>query len=139
MPGRVSVRNSAASRISHKSSSQTLASRRSTASPAIVLPEEGPTSVLRNRICNIFSDAQKTTAGHRKLVVGLRKIQETSCYESRCLDKRASEDFDEDDFDVEIARCVIRVMGIKRSEVVGDRIIRFIGFFLRHSSEKGSS
>ncbi len=29
-------------------------------------------------------------------------------------------------------------MGVKKSEGVGDRMIRFLGFFLRYASEKGT-
>ncbi len=137
MPGRPSTRTSAASRVSHKASTQTLASRKSTITPSSVVPEEEPTSTLRTQICNVFSDAQKSAIGHRKLLVGLRKIQEACCYEPTRSDKFGGQGFNEDDFNVEIARCVIRLMGVKRSEVVGDRIVRFLGSFLRHASEKG--
>lgn len=136
MPGRISTRTSV-SRISHKSSTQTLASRRSTTSPTVNIPEEGPESSLRTQICAICNDAQRTAAGHRKLVVSLRKIQESCCYEPTKPGK-SQEGFDEDDFNVEIARCVIRLMGVKKSEGVGDRMIRFLGFFLRYASEKGT-
>jgi condensin complex subunit 3 len=138
MPGRVSTRTSTASHISRKSSTQTLNSRRSTTSPTVAVPQEGPESTLRTQICSIFSDAQRTTAGHRKLVVSLRKVQESCCYESIKPGKEGREQFDEDDFNVEIARCVIRLMIVKKSEGVGDRIVRFLGFFLRHASDKGS-
>ena len=143
MPGRVSTRNSAASHLSHKSSTQTLASRRSTtsrvSSPTAVIPDEGPSSSLRTQICTVFGDAQKTTAGHRKLVISLRKIQEACCYEPANPKSNKGGGFGEDDFNVEIARCVIRLMGVKKSEGVGDRIVRFLGFFLRHASEKGGN
>lgn len=66
-------------------------------------------------------------------MVGLRKLQEACCYES---DQRRQE-FGEDDFNVEIARCVIRLMGVKKSEGVGDRILKYLGLFLRHASDKG--
>ena len=99
-----------------------------------MVPEEGPTSTLRTQICNVFSDAQRSAVAHRKLLVGLRKIQEACCYEPS---KPGQQVFIEDDFNVEIARCVIRLMGVKRSEVVGDRIVRFLGSFLRHASENG--
>lgn len=143
MPGRVSTRTSTASRISNKSSVQTLASRRSTASriscPTAVIPDEGPSTTLRAQICGIFGDAQRTTAGHRKLVAGLRKIQEACCYEPTNLgNHKGHEDFEEDDFNVEIARCVIRLMGVKKSENVGDKIVRFLGLYLRHACEKGT-
>ncbi|CAD6584073.1 MAG: hypothetical protein ASARMPRED_001589 [Alectoria sarmentosa] len=139
MPGRVSTRTSTAPRVSHKVSTQTLASRKSTISPTIVVPEEGPTSSLRAQICNGFSDAQKSPAGHRKLLVELRKIQETCCHEPTRLGNPSRQEFNEDDFNVEIARCVIRLMGVKRSEAVGDRIVRFLGSFLRHATEKDAA
>lgn len=93
----------------------------------------------------MFSDAQKTTATQRKLVVNLRKIQETCCFEPPETGKKGGkkgkeevqEDFDEEDFNNEIVRCVIRVLGVKKSEPVGDRIIRFLGVFLKNASEKG--
>ncbi|KAL2040754.1 hypothetical protein N7G274_006733 [Stereocaulon virgatum] len=136
MPGRVSTRTSTASHISRNSSTQILNSRRSTTSPTVAVPQEGPESTLRTQICSIFNDAQRTTAGHRKLVVSLRKVQESCCYESIKPGKEAREQFDEDDFNVEIARCVIKLMSVKKSEGVGDRIVRFLGFFLRHASDK---
>lgn len=139
MPGKAAARNSTTSRLPRKSSAQTLASRKSAtsriSSPTIIIPDEGPTSTLRTRICDILSAAQRTTAGHRKLVVGLRKIQETCCYEQ--ANNQGQEEFGEDDFNVEVARCVIRLMGVKKSESVGDRIVRFLGLFLRHASDKG--
>ena len=103
----------------------------------IVVPGEGPTSTLRAQISSVFSDAQKSAAGHRKLIVGLRKIQEACCYEPPRPRKPARQEFDEDDFNVEIARCVVRLVGVKKSEAVGDRTVRFLGSFLRHASEKG--
>lgn len=127
MPGRVSTRTSAAP--------QNL--RKSTAIRTAVIPEEGPTSSLRLQICGVFGDAQRTTAGHRKLVVGLRKIQESCVYESSGAGERGVEEFGEVDFNVEIVRCVIRLMEVKKSEAVGDRLVRFIGLFLHHASEKG--
>jgi len=139
MPGKASTRTSTASRISHKASTQTLASRKSTTSPTVVIPEETPSSALRSRICTVFSDAQKTTAGHRKLIVSLRKIQEACVYQPSRPSEKTREEFDEDDFNVEIARCVIRLVGVKKSEGVGDRLVRFLGFFLRHASEKDAA
>ena len=137
MPGRVSTRTSTASRVSRKSSVPSLNSRASTAPSNVIVPDEGPATTLRTKICDIFSDAQKTTPGHRKLVVSLRKIQEACCYEPTELGKRRLDGFGEDDFNVEMARCVIHLMAVKKSEGVGDRIVRFLGLFLQHASEKG--
>lgn len=92
---------------------------------------------MRTKVCAIFADAHKTTAGHRKLVINLRKIHEACCYESTKPAKKELDGFGEDDFNVEVARCILRLVGVKKSETVGDRILRFLGLFLRHASEKG--
>ncbi|KAL2062694.1 hypothetical protein VTL71DRAFT_5766 [Oculimacula yallundae] len=143
MPSRVSTaRSTRASAVSHKSSVQTLNPRASTASrisnPNIEIPEESPDNELRVQVGSIFRDAQRTTAGHRKLVINLRKIQEACCYEptSSKKNKTGAEDFDEDQFTEEFTRCVLRIMPVKKSESVGERAIRFTGLFLRHANEK---
>ncbi len=70
-------------------------------------------------------------------MVNLRKIQESCCYEPAARAKRiGTEAFEEGDFNKEIVRCVLRVMPVKRSEAVGERLIRFLGDFLRLASEK---
>ncbi|KAI4151381.1 MAG: hypothetical protein LQ340_003537 [Diploschistes diacapsis] len=132
MPGRVSTRNPAASRTSNKSSAATLKSK----SSATLVPEEGPTTDLRIKICAIFGEAQKSAAGHRKLVVSLRKIHETCCYEPQKPGKDSLDGFDENDFNAEIARCMIRILTVKKTEGAGDRILKFFGQFLKHASEK---
>ena len=70
-------------------------------------------------------------------VVSLRKIHEDCCYEPQSQSKKGGEQFTEEDFNNEIARCVTRVVLVKKSESVGDRVVRFLGQFLRHASEKG--
>ena len=125
------------SRGSRKSSTSTPELRKSTVTPALTVPEEGATSTLRTQMCRVFSDAQKSAAGHRKLLVGLRKIQEACCYEPTPPSKLSRQGFNEENFKVEVAQCVIRLMGVKRGEAVGDRIILFLGSFLRHAGEKG--
>ena len=70
-------------------------------------------------------------------MISLRKIHEACCYEPSKIRKKASDDFDEDDFNSEFARCVTRLMVVKKSEEVGDRLVRFLGLFLRHASDNG--
>jgi len=109
-----------------------------TSSPAAGIPDEGPATLLRNHVQAIFADAQKSNTAHRKLVINLRKIQEACCYEPLPSKKAQQEyDFDEDDFNTEVVRCVLRVLAVKKSETVGDRIVKFLGVFLRVASEKG--
>lgn len=38
---------------------------------------------------------------------------------------------------MEVTRCILRILPIKKTESVGDRVIRFLGLFLNHASEKG--
>lgn len=104
----------------------------------IDVPTEPEDNALRAKIAPIFREAQKNTASHRKLAVTLRKIQEACCYEPTSVkaSESASADFHEDDFNVEFVRCVYRAMPVKKSEPVGDKVIRFIGLFLRHAIEK---
>ncbi|EGO57620.1 hypothetical protein NEUTE1DRAFT_146182 [Neurospora tetrasperma FGSC 2508] len=100
-------------------------------------PLDTPDNALRTQVATVFRDAQKTTASHRKLAVTLRKIQEACCYEPTSTKKPAEADeFEEDDFNKEFVRCVLRVMPIKKSEGVGEKTVRFIGLFLRHAVEK---
>ena len=70
------------------------------------------------------------------MVVNLRKIQEACCFEPPDTGKKGGknkgeehEDFDEEEFNAEVVRCVLRIMSVKKSEPVGDRVIRFLGIF----------
>ena len=143
MPGRVSTRNSIAPTLSHQSSSQTLHPRKPTGSQRwssnAVIPDEGPDSALRTRICTIFGDAQKTTAAHRKLVVNLRKIQEACCNEAINVKGNNVADGEEEDFIAEFKRCIVRIVMVKKGESVGDRMIKFLGMFLQHTCERDTA
>ena len=140
MPGRVArgVRTSANNAVARKSSTQTLKAAGRNSSPVTEIPDEGPDTSLRREICKVFADAQKSTTGHRKLVVSLRKIQERCCYEPVNLKKakRQGEDFEEEDFNNEIVRCTLRVLQVKKTEPAGDRVVRFLGTFLNSASAK---
>jgi condensin complex subunit 3 len=143
MPARTSRSTRTSAAVSHKASSASLnpgrgsTTSRASSSQNIDIPAETPDSTLRTQVSAVFRDAQKTTASHRKLAVTLRKIQEACCYEPTSLKKSSPEsDFDEDDFNVEFVRCVLRVMPVKKSESVGEKSVRFIGLFLRHSIDK---
>lgn len=87
-------------------------------------------------MCNIFRDSQKNTASHRKLIVSLRKIQEQCCYEPVNPKKTDTNIFNETTFNNEFVRCVLRVMPVRKTETAGEKVIRFIGLYLRHSNDK---
>ncbi|KAI9889190.1 MAG: hypothetical protein M1814_005706 [Vezdaea aestivalis] len=140
MPGRVSARN----RASNLDSVDRLATPGRTGrefSPRIEAPDEGPVTELRTRICGIFGDVQRTTAGHRKLVVNLRKIQDacSSDVQPSGPGRKASAGFDEGNFNSEFTRCVLRSTIAKKSEHAGDRLVRFVGLFLKHASDRDNA
>ncbi|KAI6249110.1 Condensin complex subunit 3 [Erysiphe necator] len=99
--------------------------------------KELPDSQLRAQISSIFFDAQKNLVGHRKLVIKLRKIQDACCCETQGgkSGTHLIEGFNEDQFKHEFMRCIFHVLPVKKSETVGDRVIRFVGLFLRLSNE----
>ncbi|KAL8370467.1 hypothetical protein RB595_000710 [Gaeumannomyces hyphopodioides] len=133
-----STRTSSAA-VERKSSSATPNPRTSVASRASIVdfPDEAPDNALRPQIASVFREAQRTTASHRKLTVTLRKIQEACCYEPTSAKKSsAASDFDEEDFNTEFSRCVLRVMPVKKTESAGEKVVRFIALFLQHSIEK---
>ncbi|PNP75059.1 hypothetical protein FNYG_11547 [Fusarium nygamai] len=119
-------------------SSRTSATRSSAASRTspVAEPVDTPDNALRTKVCAVFRDAQRTTATHRKLVVNLRKIQESCAYEPTNPDQTQADDFDEDAFNHEFIRCVSKIMPIKKSESVGEKSIKFTGLFLQHASAK---
>ncbi|VZI08512.1 unnamed protein product [Fusarium fujikuroi] len=119
-------------------SSRTSATRSSAASRVspVAEPVDTPDNALRTKVCAVFRDAQRTTATHRKLVVNLRKIQESCAYEPTNPDQSHADDFDEDAFNHEFIRCVSKIMPIKKSESVGEKSIKFTGLFLQHASAK---
>lgn len=149
MPGRVAARSASAA--TRRSSAQPSTGRAPSVTPAFTIPEEPalPTAApnLRRDICAIFADAQRSTTGHRKLVIRLRKLQEISCGIAQKKKKGNDQDqqevvlpeeetVPEKEFNTEVGRCMLRILPIKKSEPVGDRVIRFFGTFLAHANEK---
>lgn len=66
-------------------------------------------------------------------------MQEACCYEPSSRNRAqttGTEEFDEANFNEEFIRCVVRCMPIKKSEAVGERVIKFIGLFLKHANDK---
>ncbi|KAJ5947998.1 hypothetical protein N7466_001013 [Penicillium verhagenii] len=148
MPGRVAARSTSAT--TRRSSQQPSAGRAPSVTPSFAIPDEPSlpeaSPNLRRDVCAIFADAQRSATGHRKLVVRLRKLQEICSGIARKKNKGneqeeeivipEEETLPEKEFNVEVGRCMLRILPIKKSEPVGDRIIRFMDTFLAHASEK---
>jgi hypothetical protein len=136
MPGRPSVRanRAAAAATSRKGSTRSSVQ-------TVEIPNEGDITSLRERVCTIFSDAQRGVVTQRKSAVNLRKIQELCCYETPNPRKHAfaqdAGEYDESDFNEEVGRCILRLLAVKKSEPVGDKLVKFLGLFLKHASDKG--
>ncbi|KAJ5669842.1 hypothetical protein N7462_010912 [Penicillium macrosclerotiorum] len=149
MPGRVAARSTSAT--TRRSSAQPSAGRAPSVTPSFAIPEEPalPSTLpnLRRDVCAIFADAQRSTTGHRKLVVRLRKLQEICSGIVQRNKKNKDQEPEEivipeeqtpaeQEFNVEVGRCILRILPIKKSEPVGDRVLRFLDAFLAHALDK---
>lgn len=95
-------------------------------------PEPEPYSPLQKTIASVFSQAQKTTAGHRKLVVNLRGIFDQCLSGNGSIGSTVEARQGYKVFQKEFCRFLDRVLVVKKSEVVGDRCLRFADLFLRN-------
>jgi condensin complex subunit 3 len=147
MPGRTSTRSTRSARSSAGTTTTTTTTTRKSAGRGrssaanVEIPDEGPEISIRTEIGQIFNDAQNTTATQRKLQTMLRKIQERCSYEQveSKSNKKAQQDeqLDEQDFNNEVVRCLLRVLNVKKGVQEGDRVIKFLGLFVKNASEKG--
>lgn len=96
-------------------------------------------NTLQAAIAGVFAAAQKTTAGHRKLVINLRSTLD------QCLNNTgpvgatipSGKYKGEKAFANEFCRFLNRALVVKKSEVVGDRCLRFTDLFVRGMLGKG--
>ncbi|KAF2276527.1 uncharacterized protein EI97DRAFT_467200 [Westerdykella ornata] len=135
MPGRVGRRSAATS---EETTSRRTATRTRRTAAALAPRDEGPETLLRKQIAKFFSDAQHGEETHKKLVSGMRNVQEAVCYESGHVNPKYKQfgDFSEEDFNEEVKRCVYRLLEIKKSEKAGDRIRAFLVEFLKTAIQK---
>ncbi|KAL7270925.1 chromosome condensation complex Condensin, subunit G [Rhizina undulata] len=112
----------------------------STPPPPPTAPAEAqPYTPLQNAIATIFASAQKTTAGHRKLVVNMRSIFD-QCHQGTgplgsTLEGGGGQR-GEKVFVKDFCRFLNRVLVVKKGEVVADRCLRFAEMFVRGALEK---
>ncbi|KAM5448779.1 chromosome condensation complex Condensin, subunit G [Microsporum audouinii] len=147
MPGRTSSTRASSTTSTRKSSVPPATA------PSVYIPEEPalPTTSasLRSNVVDIFADAQRTITGHRKLAIKLRKIQEVCCgLRTTKVDgkkgSRLSEihpdlaggGLPEKELNIEICRCLLRVVPVKKAEGAADRVIKFLGTFLKAATDK---
>ncbi|CAZ79208.1 unnamed protein product [Tuber melanosporum] len=138
MPARVAGSRSARTRAPRKRAPAAAEETPATTSPALEpSPPPATYTPLQDAIATIFQSAQKTTAGHRKLAITMRSIWEqcaagtgslgTSIGGGRVGEKAFVKGF---------TSFLNRVLVTKKSEVVGDRCLRFIDLFVRGLLDK---
>lgn len=95
---------------------------------------------LPNTIPQIFNDAQKPNANHRKHAIALRKIQEQCGLNSPIVEGQP-QDIDEENeakFNRAVIKCVNRILRIRKREPHADRIVRFIASFMQYTQQLGT-
>jgi condensin complex subunit 3 len=93
---------------------------------------------LRGHVAAVFQQAQVPPVNYRKNCVNLHKIQDRS--------KDITEDVGRDKIRVtgEIAfqqaflECLFRVLPTKKGDLCGDRVVRFIGAYMKFANERGA-
>lgn len=96
-------------------------------------------NALQTAIAGVFTAAQKTTAGHRKLAINLRLVLEQCATGTGPVGITMSDGKykGEKAFGAEFCRFLNRALVVKKGEVVGDRCLRFADLFVRGLLGKG--
>ncbi|KAI8141539.1 nuclear condensing complex subunit [Fennellomyces sp. T-0311] len=92
---------------------------------------------LSSSVPQIFNDAQKPNANHRKHAIALRKIQEQCALLSPIVAGEPHQvDLDgEDAFNKAVIRNINKILQIRKGEPNADRITRFISTFLQYTQQ----
>ena len=75
----------------------------------------------------IFQDCQKSAATHRRNIVALRKIQQQLMKHGRK---------GEIEFNNSFVACLKKVLPVKKTEVAGNRVVKFIESYLKDLAEQ---
>ncbi len=97
---------------------------------------------LGTSICQIFDQASGNVANHRKNFVELHKVHTELAQFTESLMKGKRELVKlvgEKDFQDTFKRSLARIFPLKKGEPAGDRIVKFVGGYIKHLNEKGSS
>lgn len=80
---------------------------------------------IQNALAKVFQESQSSVAGHRKQVVLLKTIQQ-----------RAHDLEHEDSFNYFFCKLINKVLLVKKSESVGDRIVKLVASFILSLQEQ---
>lgn len=82
---------------------------------------------VRFTVCRLFTESQHNSSSHRQSVHSLRKLLAQCCNDSSM----------EEQFFVSFVHCVMVILGLKKSDEVGTRMIRFVAGFVVYLAEHG--
>lgn len=106
-------------------------------------PRASATSILGalpRSVSDIFEQAQRSTANHRKNCIGLHKLHlRAACVTHGTNNGDSLKLTGERAFEDVFLDMVNRILIVKKGPPVADRIVKFIGAYVRHMNEKGES
>lgn len=82
---------------------------------------------IKFTVCRLFTESQHNSSSHRQNVHSLRKLL-TQCSNDSSM---------EEQFFVSFVHCVMVILGLKKSDEVGTRMIRFVAGFVVYLAEHG--
>jgi condensin complex subunit 3 len=91
-------------------------------------------------IPRIFEQVQSSTANHAKNFVALRKLHVEAAAEVKEIQKgRGLQLVGEAAFREAFLQATVRILPVKKGVAVADRVVRFIGGYIKHINKKGPS
>lgn len=92
---------------------------------------------LSTSIPKIFEQVQNTTANHQKNYVALHKLQQESATHTELTDRGGTKMVGERVFEDTLLSMLSRALPVKKGAGVADRIIKFVGGYVKYMNEKG--
>jgi condensin complex subunit 3 len=87
----------------------------------------------------IFEQVQSSAANHQKNFVALRKLHVEAAAEVKEIQKgRGLQLVGEAAFQNAFLEVLVRILPVKKGVVVADRVVRFIGGYIKHIHKKGA-
>lgn len=93
---------------------------------------------LHESVASIFEQAQSSLANHKKNCVALYKIQTKAAEVTQQIKNGAAEKLvGEKAFQDVFINMVARVLVVKKGPATADRIVKYVGSFVKFMNEKG--
>jgi condensin complex subunit 3 len=103
-------------------------------------PRPSDSAILKSlsyRVSEIFDQAQSSAANHRKNCITLHKLHARAASITQTVDNGHSIIAGEHCFGGAFLDMVNRILIVKKGPAVADRIVKFIGGYVKYMNEKG--